>query len=278
MNNMPNTRQKIITAVLIALFLGILLFILYQYYPIGIDWLATFSELSDHWRNPFGIRTFTNPPWVTLFLPHAWLPVRWGNAVNFLLNILLVSAVIWKFKGGWQTLLLVFTSPVFFDLARTNNITWLPLLAVLLPPTWGLPILAIKPHTIGGAALIWWKRSRYSITMLLPALAVVGASFLIWGWWPAKFGLIEDAGIWNFAPWPLGLPLGAYMLYKAWKLDDPFLAAAATPFLTPYIAPYSITAVLAYVGSKYRREAFFVYVAFWVYFVVESRRISLMGI
>jgi hypothetical protein len=67
------------------------------------------------------------------------------------------------------------------------------------------------------------------------------------------------------------------MLYRAYKADDEILAAAATPFLTPYIAPYSVTIVLALVGSKYRREAFFVYVGFWIYFIVEARRLALMG-
>jgi hypothetical protein len=247
------------------------------YYPPAVDWEFTFSPLSEHWRDPFVIPTFTNPPWVTLLLPHAWLPLQLGNAVNLALNILMISAVIWKFKGGWQTMLLVFTSPVFFDLARTNNITWVPLLAVLLPPAWGLPVLAIKPHTIGGAALIWWKRAKFSLKMLVPAVVVVGVSFLFWGFWPGKIGLIASSGIWNFAPWPLGIPLGLYMLYRAYKNDDEFLAAAATPFLTPYIAPYSVAGVLAYVGSKYKKEAFFVYVAFWAFFIVESRRIALMG-
>ncbi|MFC1936537.1 hypothetical protein ACFLYP_02595 [Chloroflexota bacterium] len=272
-----NQTATAITIAAAALLLAAILYAFFQFYPLGVDWEYTFSRLSEEWRNPFVIRTFTNPPWVTLLLPHAWLPLRWGNAVNLTLNIILISAVIWKLKGGWQTMLLVFTSPVFFDLARTNNIGWVPMLAVLLPPTWGLPILAIKPHTIGGAALIWWKKAGFNFKILIPATLVIAASFAIWGWWPGKFGLIEDAQIWNFAPWPLGIPLGLYMLYRAWQQEDEFLAAAATPFLTPYLAPYSIAGILAYVGSKYRRQAFFVYVAFWVFFVVESRRMAMMG-
>ena len=96
------------------------------------------------------------------------------------------------------------------------------------------------------------------------------------GTWFLDFKSVSDT-MWNFAPWPFGIPLGAYMLCRAYKSEDEILAAAATPFLTPYIAPYSVTIVLALVGSKYRREAFFVYVGFWIYFVVEARRLALMG-
>jgi hypothetical protein len=52
------------------------------------------------------------------------------------------------------------------------------------------------------------------------------------------------------------------MLYRDYEFDDETLAAAATPFLTPYIAPYSVTGVLTSVTCKYRREAFFAYVGF----------------
>ena len=258
----------------IILLVTALILILYFYYPVGVDWEETFGQTATHLRDPYEINTFTNPPWVVFLLPHAWLPIKLGNAVNFALNLVLITAVVHKFGGDWKTLLLVFTSPPFFDLARTNNIEWIPLLATLLPPAWGLPVLVLKPHAIGGAALVWWKKEKHAIKMLIPLAAVVASSFLIWGFWPLKFGLVTDSDKWNFAPWPLGIPLGVYMLYRAYKSDDQFLAAAATPFLVPYIAPYSITAVLAYIGSKYRRAAFFVYVGFWVYFVVETRRVA----
>ena len=138
---------------------------------------------------------------------------------------------------------------------------------------WGLPLLVLKPHTLGGVALIWWKRSTQKIRLITPLVVVVALSFLIWGIWPLQIHSLTDVK-WNFAPWPFGIVLGAYMLFRAYQQDDEFLAAAATPFLVPYIAPYSLAGVLAFVGCKYRREAFFVYVAFWVYFIVETR---LMG-
>lgn len=254
---------------------GIVLYFLQLYYPPAVDWEYSFSPLSEHWRNPYVIRTFTMPPWVTFLVPHAWLPLSWGNAINLSLNITVILALVRRYNGGWQTLLLVFTSPPFFDLARTNNIDWIPMLAFLIPPAWGLPLLAIKPQSMGASALIWWKREKFRWQMLLPLVLVLGISLFVWGNWIVELGLIDNI-VWNFAPWPLGIPLGVYMLVRAYKKDDVILAAVATPFLVPYIAPYSITALFALAGGKYRREVFIVYIAFWVFVIVESRRIALM--
>ncbi len=265
-----------LSVVVLVVFLLMLLTLLQVAYPIGVDWGCTFSRVDEHWRDPYAIAAFTSPPWLVGLLPHAWLPVVWGNTINFCLNILVILAIVRRYEGGWQTLLLVFTSPVFFDLARTNNVDWIPLLSVLLPPMWALPLLAVKPHTIGGIVFVWLKRQRFDFRMFLPLCLVFVLSLIVWGTWFLDLKSVSDK-MWNFAPWPFGIPLGAFMLYRAYKSDDEILAAASTPFLTPYIAPYSVTIVLVLVGCKYRREAFYVYVGFWVYFIVEARRLALMG-
>lgn len=256
--------------------LGLLIYFLQAYYPPAVDWEYSFSPLSEHWRDPFVIPSFTNPPWVIAFLPHAWLPLKLGNAINLFLNIAVILAVIRRFGGGWKLMLLVFTSPNFFDLARTNNVDWIPMLALLIPNSFGLPLLVIKPQALGGVALIWWKRNKFSWKMLLPLTVVLAASFLMWGAWPLRTGLPENVAWWNFAPWPLGILLGLYMLWRAYQENDEILAAAATPFLVPYIAPYSITALLAMAGGRYKKEVFFAYISFWIYVVVESRRIGML--
>jgi hypothetical protein len=270
------TRRRPWLAALLAVpFLGLLLYFLQRDYPIGVDWQHNFDPLSERWRDPYALPTFTSPPWVTALVPHAWLPLAWGNAVNLLLNIAVLLALLRRFGGGWPGHLLVFTAPVFFDLARTNNVEWIPGLAFLLPAQWGLPLLAVKPQVLGGAALVWWKARRFDWRMLAPLGVVVLLSFLVWGWWPAELGLLPHAQGWNFAPWPFGIPLGAWMLWRALRAEDATLAAAATPFLVPYFAPYSLTPLLAILAGKYRREAFFVYVGLWVYVILEARRLGI---
>lgn len=260
---------------LAAALLGFLLYFLQLYYPVGVDWQYNFNPLSENWRDPYALPTFTSPPWVVALVPHAWLPLAWGNAVNLLLNVGVLLALLRRFRGGWQGILLVFTSPVFFDLARTNNVEWIPALAFLLPAQWGLPLLAVKPQVLGAAALVWWKRNGYGWRTLAPLGTVVLLSFAVWGWWPAELGLLPHAQGWNFAPWPFGIPLGGFMLWRAYHAEDELLAAAATPFLVPYFAPYSLVPLLALLSGKYRREAFFVYVGLWIYVILEARRLGI---
>ncbi len=238
-------------------------------YPIGVDWEYTFSLVDIYWQNPYQIPTFVNFPWVLFFLPHAWLPLNWGNALNFLLNVTLLAIITRRFGGGWQTYILVFTSPFFFDLARTNNIEWIPLLSLLLPPPYGLPLLILKPQSFGGIIIIWLKKYRWRL--LWPTILILVVSLFVWRSWFLQITPPLDVS-WNFSMWPMGIPLGLYMLYKAYKSDDELIAAAATPFLVPYVAPYSLVNLLAILGGKYKREVFYVYVATWAYFIIQLRR------
>jgi hypothetical protein len=265
--------QEHAAALILVFFSGILsLALLYWVMPIGVDWEYTFSRLPDIWKDPYQLWLFTNPPWVMALLPHAWMPLRLGNAVNFLLNIVFVAAAVRWAGGGRMALLLAFTSPVFFDLARTNNVDWIPLLGLLLGPALGLPLLAVKPQALGGAAVVWVADAirRREWRTFLPLAAVVAISF-VWGFWPARLNLPRDV-MWNFAPWPCGLPLGGWLLYRAVKQNDLPLGAAATPFLVPYIAPYSAAGLFAIAAARWPRIAQVIWVALWMYLIVSVRR------
>lgn len=272
MNKVNRRFAQVIVACLVAVG-AVILF--ERIYPLGVDWFETFGRIPSYWPDLYANPRFFNPPWVVFLLPHAWLPERWGNAVNLCLNVTALALVISRYKGGWQAYVLTFTSPLFLDLLRTNNIDWIPLAALLLPPAWGLPLLLVKPQVFGGIALIWWKRSKYRVYFIVPTLAIGIASYLVFGGRSLDMGLHMDTQGWNFAPWPLGIPLGLFLLFKAFKSEDETLAAVATPLLVPYIAPYSLTAVLALLSAARRREAFYVYLAFWFYVVIEARRLGL---
>ena len=263
---------------LLALALPAALWGLHEFYPIGADWESAFFPAMRHFLNPYEVEYFTSPPWVLALLPHALLDLQWSNAINLCLNILTLGALIWRYKGGWPAMLLTFTSPIFLKLAHANNVDWIPALAFLIPPMWGLPLLVAKPQVLGGAALIWWKRRRFSPLMLLPLVGIIILSLVIWGFWPADVnGLPERANLWNFAPWPFGIPAGIYLIYRAWKKDDEILAAAATPFFVPYFGVHSLAPLMALLACKYRREAIYLYAGFWFYLIVESRRLALIA-
>jgi len=209
-------------------------------------------------------------------LPHAILGAEWSNVVNLFLNFAVLVVLIWRFGGGWQAAAMTFLSPAFLALAYVNNMDWVPALAFLLPPTWGLPLLALKPQAVGGAALIWWKRSGFSLRLLLPLALIVALSFVVWGFWPARMAMLPaNARQWNFAPWPFGLPLGIYLLYRAYRSDDDVLAAAATPFLVPYFLIYSLTPLLALLACRRRHDGLVLWVGMWLLLIVEGRHLGM---
>lgn len=236
--------------------------------PVGVDWRYTFSRVT---LDPFMIETFTNPPWAVILLPHAALPLPAGNAINLLLNVTLLGAVAWRHGGRWPGLALAFTSPVFFDLARVNNIEWMICMGLLLPARWGAILLALKPHVAGGAALVWAR--RHGLAVFVPLALVSVASLLLWGWWPARLaGLPPGAPGWNLAPWPVGVVPGLWLLWQAMRDDDEDLAAAATPLLVPYVAAYSLAVTVALLAGRHRRAAAALWLALWWFVVVEVRR------
>ncbi len=250
--------------------LGVSITLLAQFYPLGVDWKETFGQLS--LSNPYQVKSFLNPPFTVLFLPHRLLPLRWGNAVNLALNVAVLLLAVRRLGGGWIAPLLVFTCPTFFDLARTNNIDWLPLLGLVAGAQWGGALLLVsKPQALGGALLIWAKRDWR--VLLVPSGALL-ASLVVWGFWPARIGVNPLNAPFNFSPFPAGLPYGAYLLWLAWRNDDPYLAAVSTPLFVPYIAPYSFTGVMAILASRYPKAALWFYGALWAFVIIEFRRIG----
>lgn len=277
-----NKSTLVAMSVILGVFV-VLVVALMPIYPLGEDWKTAFYPAVQNFFTPYDIpnEKFVGFPWVLVLLPHGALPIEMGNAINFVLHLGILILLIRKYQGKWYAYVMTFTSFLFVDSARTNNIDWIPALALLLPPTWGLPLLVGKPQILGGVALIWWKRAGFSVKMLIPTVAVVGVSFLIWGNWLSE-SLRISAGItnsfWNFSPFPLGVPIGVYLLYRAYKTDDEVLACSATPFFAPYFAPYSLSPLLALLACKYPRMAFYIYVSFWFFFVVEARRLVLIGL
>ncbi|MEO1289896.1 MAG: hypothetical protein AAFV93_19235 [Chloroflexota bacterium] len=277
LNLSSKPRSFWIAISILAILAVILVIVFYQYAPIGVDWEETYTDAARKWLDPYEDSTFTNPPWALLFLPHAFLDLRLGNAINLVLNFGVLMLVMRKFGGDVWALLLVFTSPFMLDLARTNNIDWLPALALLVPPTWGILLLSVKPQTIGAVALIWWKERNFTPRILVPTLIVTGLSFVIYGFWVTRVaGLPPQAGAWNIAPFPFGIPIGLYLLYIAYRAKDAddgvIFAAIGTAFVTPYIAPYSLNTAMALGASKYRREAFIVWIAAWIFVIYTARR------
>lgn len=294
MNSAATTRTRTLdrlqwwTAVKVGLLLVVVVCVLYilsEMYPVGVDWQLTFGRLWYHWDNPYQVKGLFNPAWVMLYLPHSLLPLRLGNAVNLLLNVSVPGAVIYKYwhKDGPRVViplwLMLYTFPPFLDLIRANNVEWIPLLALLLPDSWLMATLAVKPQTIGGMALIRWKMRGFDWRVLIPTLVLLAGSFIVWGLWFTRLNWHAAEGAWavaNFSPFPYFVPLGVWMLWKAYKTNDEVLGGVATPLLVPYFAGYGIFPVLVLIATKYKREAFYLWVGLWLYFVIEGKRAGML--
>ena len=84
-------------------------FFLYPHLPYVLDW-SIFAQLPAHWRDPFAVIGFSNPPWVMIFLPHALLPLSISMAVNAALNVVMLAIANRKFGGGLWGLVLILQS------------------------------------------------------------------------------------------------------------------------------------------------------------------------
>jgi hypothetical protein len=266
---------------LLAASLGIIWF-LAPVLPLGDDWRLTFSQLNfwkpfEHQGIGYGVR---NPPWILLLLPYAWLPAHLGNAINFLLNILVSIAVIHRLRGGYWALGLVFLSPFFFQLMATNNIDWIPLAAFLAPESLGIVLLSCKPQAVAGAALIWihqaWRSGPIRLALLfLPLAVLAAASLFLWPNWPIDLLNVQRAfpqtSSINWSIFPFAIPLGIWLLWRAWRTDDPFLAAIATPCLVTYISPYSFTVTFVLLACRHRREAMLIWLCAWWITIIGMR-------
>ena len=245
-------------------------------FPIGRDWPAYSVTSLEQIQAPYDIPSFRGMPFAFFALPHALLNVDIGNAINLTLNILVIAAVAHKYAGAsWHiAVAITMTSPMGINLLMSNNIDWIPLAAFLVAGDWlAYPLLAMKPNVLAGAALIRFKRNP-NPTALIPLMAVLIASVLIWGSWWTHLGHDLTGVAWNFAPFPYMIPVGLFLLWKAWRSEDEIIAACATPFLVPYFAPYSLTGLHVLLASRYRRAAIWLWCFSWWFVIIAANRMG----
>ena len=267
MNTKPYTQFLLPPLALIAL--TAIMFAL----PIGRDWQTWDVDSITQIQAPYAMPDFTGMPFAFFALPHALLSIDIGNAINLALNILVIAAVAEHYDNkGWHiAVAITMTSPMGVNLLMSNNIDWLPLSAFLFADWLAYPLLAMKPNVLAGMALIRFKRTP-SLLALLPLAFVLIASIAIWGSWWLQLGDDLSGVAWNFAPFPYMIPVGLYLLWKAWYSEDEIIAACATPFLVPYFAPYSLTGLHVLLAAKYRRAAIWLWCFSWWFVVIAARR------
>lgn len=192
-------------------------------------------------QSPYTVPGFYSPPWALLpFVPLAWLPDRWAvGAFALLLVLACLVLARWLGVAWWASAAFLLSAPVVFSV-WTCNVDALVLLALLLPPKWGLLVALCKPQVGAALALYWlWRAFRRGrlLATAWPSTVAFGLSFAAFGLWPVR--ALRDgrelvgAG-WNHALWPWGAAVGlALLAWALWKRRSAG-ALAAGPFLSPY--------------------------------------------
>ena len=249
------------------------LFVLMLVMPLGRDWQTWDVTSITQMQTPYSMPDFAGMPFAFFALPHALLNIDIGNAINLALNILVIAAVAEHYDNkSWHiAVAITMTSPMGINLLMSNNIDWIPLSAFLFADWLAYPLLAMKPNVLAGMALIRFKRTP-SLFALLPLVVMLMVSIVIWGSWWMQLGDGLSGVAWNFAPFPYMIPVGLYLLWKAWRSEDEIIAACATPFLVPYFAPYSLTGLHVLLAAKYRRAAIWLWFIGWWFVVIAARR------
>lgn len=215
----------------------------------GWDWRHVFRPAilnMLHGGSPYSIQYFYSPPWVSLILlPLAFAPVGVGMAVLYVLNIFCFVFVAAKFKMNLLALAAFFLFSGMIAGSYNANIEGIVLLGALMPPSFGLFFLLLKPQFALGIAIFiiaetvrvfGWIRLVLVVTPVSLAFLL---SFMLYGCWPLQSSLDVIDQWWNASIFPYGLPLGILSLgWSLWKRDIRF-AMLSSPFFSPYLTGHT---------------------------------------
>ncbi len=213
--------------------------------PGGVDWETFYAAAERVWTGQplYGEEVvwhshFYNPPWVAVLLaPLALLPFRWGWAVVSVATLILVTAVVRRWRGGYVRVILVLLSPPMLYTLLHGEIDGLVLGGLLLPQQYWILVALSKPQVAFGL-MFGIPRKKW-----LPTVALTGSVMLVsllwFGNWPLEIlrqpkPLLTDT--WNLwlGLWPYQVPAGVALLLFGLSRRDERLLVSASPFLFPY--------------------------------------------
>ena len=216
---------------------------------------------------------YFNPPWMALILiPFSFFPYRIGAGLLSTATLIVLLLISRRYNFSiFKTILLV-ASPVSFYTIIHTQIDALVLAGVLLPAAWW-PIAALsKPQVAFGLGFYALQKEHIKSAVLIAA-AVLGVSFLVFGFWPQdvlQTVSVADApwNVWlNF--WPRAFPLGVILVMLGMKHKDERLLLASSPFLLPYAAISSFLGPWVAAHTELEDwQAGLIFLIGWVVFII----------
>lgn len=233
--------------------LGLAYGLLSAYLPPAVDWHYYFYPAARSWREPWDVPArLHNPPWLAFLLaPFGLLPEAQARAAFVLLSlVMLMDAARTIGAGRAGTIAALLAPPVLSNIAN-GQIDVLPLWGSTLGlralrhnNPWllslGLLLVSTKPQVAGPVGVLLWLQSKHRTRSLVLPVAATVLSFIVYGWWIPRWQPVSlDVG-WNVSVWPWGIPVGVILVSVAYVHRSHILAYLSTPFLSPYLAVYSL--------------------------------------
>ena len=267
MENIQNTRFPYLASNHMRLKLGLLvilllgsIWIISEYFGTGFDWIEVFRPAAKallSGLSPYSVYGFFSPPWVLVpFMPLAFLPENLSSAILFMANLLSFGYVAYKLGAKPIPLLLLVFSPHVIYGSFMGNTDWIAILGFLLPPQIGLFFVLVKPQIGTAIAIFWlidaWRTGGFKLVIKIfgPVTIALLLSFIFYGFWPLNFFHLPNVP-WNTSLFPYSIPIALVLLSLAIKNRKLNFAIVASPFLSPYVAPFTWpVAILGLLPSK----------------------------
>lgn len=197
--------------------------------------------------SPYTVPGFYNPAWALLpFIPLTLFPI---NIARVIYPALVIPAFIlalrrFRLRPRYVLLVSILSSLLWINILWAN-VDWLVLLGATLPPPVGIWLVMAKPQ-VGIGVVLFWLLRRASRRWYI--FAPVGIALLL------NYALLGlptvSVAVYNPTPasaFPFGIPIAAWLIWRALKKADIAYAVPMSAFLSPYysIVSWSSLAPLA---------------------------------
>jgi len=240
----------------------VLLYVAIAVFSVAAVWLASFIPNADWYgtfdaagrgifqgHSPYEQPLYANPPWaVLILLPFVVLPPPLARGLVLVTTLLSWMYIAWRFRAPKLAFIALLLSPTAIGALLAANLDAFAMLGIVLPPAVGLLLLMIKPQIGTGVAIYylfqsWRERGAKGLLQTFsPLLLVAGISALLFPVWISRMQSSPEI-IWNRSIFPVGIPVGIFLLWLAIRRQNILLALASTPFLSPYLTFYTYLVV-----------------------------------
>jgi len=222
--------------------------------PVGVDWQNTYRPAALamlRGDSPFSVEIYYAAPWALIpLMPFALMPYMVGRFFVFVLGLASFGFTAYRLGAGRWTLMIFMMSAAVVGCLNNGNIEWMPLLGIVLPPQYGLILLAVKPQVGIGLGLywlvmIWWEKGFWQmVKVFAPVTVLLMLSFSFYGLWPLRFDQTLAWSVDNTSFGLQGLFLGGVALAWAIRNRNEKAALASGPFFSPYVLQFTWGAAL----------------------------------